>query len=428
MIDSAEGADSREQVISEDLLALSLLEDIGLIVADTVVSEKRLAIRAIQKVEGQFIDLDDEPKTKDRWAVEIDCGPRYPAKPPKFYILQVSTPLAKDFLPKRSLARRLFSIFSTGRYRKEWTLPDEYSAKLKRPADFIVAFSWALNPLSTSKVLLENQNTFLFPPLSVSEGVTYFVNKALSSREAKPTVSDTAAQCSDTNETESVTSEVESRGDSVQDFDLRSPRASASYLPTNRRIVKKFEIRSEEDSLVVVRCEIPSDFRLLPQHKNLEADDILFVRQGAVDQINRHIGWGQRNWENIHEQGGLLIGERCCGRDGKEFAIVTEALSAATESRSSVYVKFDHAAWNSLINKHDHLKQTSPGFENTSIIGWYHTHPNNLDCFMSGTDLATQRSIFYRPWNYAIVLNPHRELIVAFVGAQAKACGLAIVK
>lgn len=56
------------------------------------------------------------------------------------------------------------------------------------------------------------------------------------------------------------------------------------------------------------------------------------------------------------------------------------------------------------------------------VIGWYHTHPNNLGVFMSGTDQRTQATFFSANWQFAIVLNPHRLQWKAFAGEQATEC------
>jgi len=57
--------------------------------------------------------------------------------------------------------------------------------------------------------------------------------------------------------------------------------------------------------------------------------------------------------------------------------------------------------------------------ESSVIIGWFHTHPNMLSCFMSGTDRHTQSLFFDGDNTYSIVFNPQRHLLKAF---RSKEC------
>jgi proteasome lid subunit RPN8/RPN11 len=46
--------------------------------------------------------------------------------------------------------------------------------------------------------------------------------------------------------------------------------------------------------------------------------------------------------------------------------------------------------------------------EKLRIIGWWHSHPN-LGCFLSSTDLLTQRYFFPKEYQVALVLDPIRN-------------------
>jgi proteasome lid subunit RPN8/RPN11 len=52
------------------------------------------------------------------------------------------------------------------------------------------------------------------------------------------------------------------------------------------------------------------------------------------------------------------------------------------------------------------------------VVGWYHSHPN-LSAFFSGTDRATQRAFFNRPYNVGLVIDPVRDEEVWFVGPDS---------
>jgi proteasome lid subunit RPN8/RPN11 len=180
----------------------------------------------------------------------------------------------------------------------------------------------------------------------------------------------------------------------------------------------KFVIREKGISTKIVVQDKPS----------LRDQEALFLSAGAFADIVSHISWGKRTPENINEQGGLLIGMRCeTPTDRHRFVVVTHALPIRSDTRSSAYIKFDHAGWHRVLSQLDLLKDQGRIDQATNIIGWYHTHPQQLDCFMSGTDLTTQRSTFYQPWNYALVLNPHRKIMKCFVGGEAASCPVIVL-
>ena len=47
------------------------------------------------------------------------------------------------------------------------------------------------------------------------------------------------------------------------------------------------------------------------------------------------------------------------------------------------------------------------------IVGWYHSHPS-YTCFMSATDIQTQRTMFNQRYHSAIVIDPVNKEIEAF--------------
>jgi len=46
--------------------------------------------------------------------------------------------------------------------------------------------------------------------------------------------------------------------------------------------------------------------------------------------------------------------------------------------------------------------------ENLKIMGWWHSHPN-LGCFLSSTDLLTQKYFFPKEYQVALVVDPIRN-------------------
>ena len=56
------------------------------------------------------------------------------------------------------------------------------------------------------------------------------------------------------------------------------------------------------------------------------------------------------------------------------------------------------------------------------VVGWYHSHPGH-SCFMSRTDLSTQRAMFSKPYHCALVIDPiNREAEAFKVRGEGYAC------
>jgi proteasome lid subunit RPN8/RPN11 len=68
------------------------------------------------------------------------------------------------------------------------------------------------------------------------------------------------------------------------------------------------------------------------------------------------------------------------------------------------------------------IKRDTGGGTPIHVVGWYHTHPGELDVFMSSVDRHTQEKLFSEDWQFAIVLNPQRAEWRAFNGRAAEEC------
>lgn len=148
----------------------------------------------------------------------------------------------------------------------------------------------------------------------------------------------------------------------------------------------------------------------------------LFIGAKARKQIFDHIGWGKRTDRNIVEQGGILLGQ--VFRDELQeltYGIVEAAAPGNLAKGSSAFLEMTHETWKEMLDSVDEMLLQNPD-QKLQVIGWYHTHPNELSVFMSGTDLATQRRLFFHDWQFAIVMNPHHQKWKAFFGANAMEC------
>jgi len=92
-----------------------------------------------------------------------------------------------------------------------------------------------------------------------------------------------------------------------------------------------------------------------------------------------------------------------------EGAIYTTVRDVATTDLKSTpsKVRFDRDALPKLFGGLD-----GSGFDYI-LVGWYHSHPGHT-CFLSKTDLETQRTMFDQPYHIALVIDPLSEDIKAF--------------
>jgi len=215
----------------------------------------------------------------------------------------------------------------------------------------------------------------------------------------------------------------------VGEQDNRHKKAFAikSKVKSNQlsgKMKKKFKIKKSEPSY-------SPESRLQPQFKILHKTvfrgehslnkQCLYIKKNAFRTIMRHIGWGEDTPHNIVEQGGILLGKTFIDPEKKiTYGVIEQAIEGKLAIGTSGYLEVTHETWKEMFDKADELfEQSGSEFQ---IIGWYHTHPNTLDVFMSGTDRNTQSTFFANDWQFAIVLNPQKRIWRAFYGSHSKEC------
>ena len=134
---------------------------------------------------------------------------------------------------------------------------------------------------------------------------------------------------------------------------------------------------------------------------------LLLMTATARREMFEFIQWrNMKTQANRNEQGGLLAGIHCSvpGYEGK--ICIVQHVFPLNEARSSAgYLDASAADWGVAYTKMDQLSAQLG--ERLEPLGWFHTHPNDLPIFMSGTDRFTQRKVFSGEYSYAVVLNPH---------------------
>jgi proteasome lid subunit RPN8/RPN11 len=189
---------------------------------------------------------------------------------------------------------------------------------------------------------------------------------------------------------------------------------------------KRFEIAATTPAYEVKARPLDRTLRALDGRAfaSAEADRsyALYMEPGASRDLMAHIEWGRDSDRNRVEQGGLLLGQVCTDPDSSQVYGVVEAVIPGDRAKGSgAYLLMDHDTWKAMLDRADELNAAA-GDAAMQVIGWYHTHPNELSVFLSGTDRATQARMFSQPWQFAIVLNPQKKLWRVFHGAEALEC------
>jgi len=95
------------------------------------------------------------------------------------------------------------------------------------------------------------------------------------------------------------------------------------------------------------------------------------------------------------------------------FVIVAVAVPYTTPEQSRGHVRVTAEA---LAAADAYVAREHAGLQ---PVGWYHTHPGH-GIFLSGYDLVITRSIFNAAWQVAVVLDPLRDEIGLFRGAEGE--------
>lgn len=189
---------------------------------------------------------------------------------------------------------------------------------------------------------------------------------------------------------------------------------------------KKFEITNTDPPYLPHEQPVPPFKVIEGRGSNCESgagdSHRLYLTREAMGHIHSHIGWKEVTPHNCVEQGGILLGQafRDSAR-GVTYGVVSAAVAGLSARGSSVHLEMTHDTWREMLDSADRLLEQSPHRE-LQVIGWYHTHPNGLEVYMSGTDRDTQSRMFAQDWQFAIVLNPQKQRWRAFFGRDAQEC------
>lgn len=154
------------------------------------------------------------------------------------------------------------------------------------------------------------------------------------------------------------------------------------------------------------------------------ADDyILYILPNAAEDIFSYIDWGEVSAKNRVEQGGIIVGRHF--RDEKKnisYSLAERAVPAYGANGSMGFLDMRKEDWEQMHEDLDRMNVAKLEEKKYIILGWFHTHPNSLDVFMSGTDMYTQRNYFADDNCMALVFNPHRRIWKCFRKAECCDC------
>lgn len=165
----------------------------------------------------------------------------------------------------------------------------------------------------------------------------------------------------------------------------------------------------------------PPDMRgrfLISTYSDHPDDHRIFLLPDALKDLDDHIHWGNYLKENMVEVGGYMVGQVFRNpRSGNYFAVVHRMIPIHGAKGSPGYLEMGASESCDAMEEESEVIRSNGG--KWIRVGWYHIHPNQLEVFMSGTDMGTQTRSYNRPWQFALVLNPQKCICRAFRGKDA---------
>ena len=200
--------------------------------------------------------------------------------------------------------------------------------------------------------------------------------------------------------------------DSSHDHAARTRENDGDDASHSREQFKIREIRAFQPAILEIPWYWPSpDFR---QKRFIYADEAVLERimAHAAEQPGR-------------ECFGLLLGNAY--RDearGILWMHLQDSVAARSVSATAATVEVSTDEFQRLNDEVDRIREHTD--DNVRKIGWYHSHPD-IGVFMSKTDRNNQERFYPQEWQIALVVDPVRDEMGFFQGAQSQACRFAIV-
>jgi proteasome lid subunit RPN8/RPN11 len=142
----------------------------------------------------------------------------------------------------------------------------------------------------------------------------------------------------------------------------------------------------------------------------------------AVKSLFDVIDWGCEYRRGDVEQGGILIGNYYRDASESEEVIWGDVITIIPADSNLVNASFETinitaAAWKKMHEEADVYRA-----ENLQILGWYHTHLDNINTRFSSVDIHTQRQQFTYEYSFGVVFNPNQKKWSSYCGPNSDEC------
>ncbi|MBI5036549.1 Mov34/MPN/PAD-1 family protein [Candidatus Micrarchaeota archaeon] len=119
----------------------------------------------------------------------------------------------------------------------------------------------------------------------------------------------------------------------------------------------------------------------------------VYILESVIKRVEEHFSYSSlKGLEAL----GLLAG-RVFSFEGRHYVVAEDYLTASNDA-TAVSVRFQDGALSALAKA---LK------DGQIFVAWCHSHPG-YGCFLSATDLRTQKDFFNEPFHVALVVDPVR--------------------
>lgn len=202
----------------------------------------------------------------------------------------------------------------------------------------------------------------------------------------------------------------------------RAPGTAAAAVQTAAREARPLSLRpkitiNRETTYRPEQLSRPFQFSGKTPNPQNDSRRYLILEKHAHAKLKDGLDWGRKTRRNCVEQGGILLGRAALY--GNEIYCFVKDILLADTSGDPVFVELSSEMWAAMQARLDIINASLDEDRKLAIVGWFHTHPNNLAVFMSGTDMQTQRLNFSQEWQASLVMNPHMDRYRAFFGANA---------
>lgn len=189
----------------------------------------------------------------------------------------------------------------------------------------------------------------------------------------------------------------------------------------------KINIHGRNDHNTIIEKEYPSFpdslVRLKSEGGSLASKNVrIILEPSAVKPLFESIAWGSHYRRGNVEQAGILIGNYYCDCTVRDEVVWADAVAVVPADPSLVSASFETIditadAWRKMYEDAAEFQA-----ENLQIIGWYHTHLDNISTRFSGVDRNTQRRAFTYEYSFGVVFNPNQEKWSVFYGPDSREC------